>query len=303
MLEGGIRFTKMQAFGNDYVYIDAISQKIDSPKALAVQMSNRHFGVGSDGLVLICASDRADFRMRIFNHDGSEAEMCGNAVRSVAKFVYHYGMTDKTEFCVETLGGVKDLVLHVDGGVVKNITADIGQPVFDGDRVPVIAAGGKLINEPVTLGNKTFYATAMSLGNPHCVCFTEDVNELDLAKYGQLMENHAMFPQKANVEFCEVLSRGRLRLRTWERNTGETLACGTGCCACVTAGVLADVCDAAVEVEQLGGVTSVSWDEDTKRLLMTAPSEIVFEGVWRVSSIDTGEADKQNRLQNFAGRA
>ena len=282
MLKKELTFTKMQALGNDYVYIDAISQTIENPNELSRQISDRHFGVGSDGLVLICPSGSADFRMRMFNRDGSEAEMCGNAVRSVAKYVYTYGLTSEKEIKIETLGGIKSLFLEVRGTEVTNITADIGEPVLASEKVPVITDGPTFIGQPVTLDDRLFHTTAMSLGNPHCVSFVENVFNFDLEKYGPLMETNPIYPQKINVEFCEVIGDGKLRLRTWERNTGETLACGTGCCACVVAGTLNGLCKPAADVEQLGGFIRAEWDQSSKHLFMTGPSEIVFEGTWRI---------------------
>ena len=302
MLEAGLRFTKMQAFGNDFVYVDAISQAIANPEALALQMSDRRYGVGSDGLVLVCPSDCADFRMRIFNHDGSEAEMCGNAIRSLAKFVYYYGLTDKREMKIETIAGIKSLYLEVTGGAVTNITAEIGEPDFASEKIPVISDAPTFVGQPVLLRDRTFETTAISLGNPFCASFVEDILGFDLAKYGPLMENHEIYPKKINAIFCEVITKDRLRLRTWERNTGETMACGLGCCTSVVAGALLGLCKPVADVEQLGGVTHIEWENGKDRLFMTGPSEIVFEGIWRVSGSDTGAVDKKNKIQNFAGR-
>lgn len=300
---GVLRFTKMQALGNDYIYIDAITQTVPEPERLAKAICSRHYGVGSDGLVLICPSLHADFRMRIFNRDGSEAEMCGNALRSTAKFLYHYGFTTKTELELETLGGVKTLWLELSGGAVCNITADIGPPILDAARVPVLTDRPAFIARPVTLGDMIVPATAMSLGNPHCAVQVTDVYALNLKKYGPLLECSPLFPQKCNAEFFEVLSETRLRLRTWERNTGETLACGTGSCAAVVAGALSGLCAWACAVEQPGGVIHVRWDSESGHLLMKAPSEIVFEGVWRLEGHEASGADRRRGLRRSAGRA
>ena len=302
MLENGIRFTKMQAFGNDFVYIDATSQTIADPATLALQMSDRRYGVGADGLVLVCPSDCADFRMRIFNHDGSEAEMCGNAIRGAAKFIYNYGLTDRREMKIETLAGTKSLYLEVTGGAVTNITAEIGYPDFTSEKIPVITDGPTFIGQSVLLQDRAFETTAISLGNPFCASFVDDILGFDLAKYGPLMETHELFPRKINAIFCEVIERNRLRLRTWERNTGETMACGLGCCTSVVAGTVLGLCNPVADVEQLGGVTHIEWENGKDRLFMTGPSEIVFEGVWRVSHSDTGAIDRKNKIQNFAGR-
>ena len=303
MLKDGIRFTKMQALGNDFVYIDATSHAIAAPEALALQMSDRRYGVGSDGLVLVCPSDKADFRMRIFNHDGSEAEMCGNAIRSVAKFVYHYGLTDKREMKIETIAGNKTLYLEVAGGAVTNITAEIGEPDFSSKKIPVITAGPAFVGQSVCLQDRTFETTAISLGNPFCASFVDDIFGFDLAKYGPLMENNEIFPKKINAIFCEVIAKDSLRLRTWERNTGETMACGLGCCTSVVAGTVLGLCNPIADVEQLGGVTHIEWENGKDRLFMTGPSEIVFEGIWRVGDSETGAAFKERKIQNFAGRA
>ncbi len=299
----GLKFTKMQALGNDYIYIDAVNQLIERPETLARQMCNRHFGIGSDGLVLICPSHSADYKMRIFNFDGSEAEMCGNAIRSVAKFVYHYGMTKSQTVAVETIGGIKHLTMEVRDGAVTNITADLGKPVFDKEKIPVLTEKPDFVDQPVVLDDRVFHTTAISMGNPHCVSFVEDVDRLDLAKYGPLMEKNPLFPRKINAEFTQILSRDRLRMRTWERNTGETMACGTGCCVSVVAGTLTGRCDPIATIEQVGGLIHVAWDRTTGHMYMTGPSEIVFEGVWRVSHLETEPIDRTDRMSNFAGRA
>ena len=279
-----MKFTKMEGLGNDYIYINCFEEKIKYPEKLAVKMSDRHFGIGSDGLVLIMPDDNADFYMRMFNSDGTEAEMCGNGVRSVGKFVYDKGFTSKTEFTVETLGGIKRIFLDVENGKAKNITAVIGAPILEAKKVPVLCGSDRCIDHPVTLDDRLFHTTAISLGNPHCVSFIDDVDNFNLAKYGPLMENHEIFPRRVNAEFCEVVDRHTLKLRTWERGTGETLACATGCSTCVVGGVLTGRCDRRVDVHQIGGVTIIEWDEKTDNILMTAPSQMVFDGVITLDS-------------------
>ena len=279
-----LNFTKMQAYGNDYVYVETLTQNIKNLNELSRKLSDRHFGVGGDGMILICPSNIADFRMRVFNPDGTEAEMCGNGVRSVGKFVYDKGFTSKTEFTVETLGGIKRIHLDVKDGKAVNITAVIGAPILEAKKVPVLCGTEKCIDFPVTLADKKFFTTAISLGNPHCVSFIDDVDTFDLAKYGPLMEHHEIFPRRVNAEFCEVIDRGTLKLRTWERGTGETLACATGCSTCVVGGVLTDRCDRKVDVHQIGGVTHIEWDVKTGNILMTAPSEMVFDGTVTLDS-------------------
>lgn len=279
-----LNFTKMQAYGNDYVYIETITQSIKNLNELSRKLSDRHFGIGSDGMILICPSNIADFRMRVFNPDGTEAEMCGNGVRSVGKFVYDKGFTSKTEFTVETLGGIKRIYLDVENHKAKNITAVIGAPILEAKKVPVLCGSERCIDFPVKLDDRVFHTTAISLGNPHCVSFIDDVANFNLAKYGPLMEHHEIFPRRVNAEFCEVIDRNTLKLRTWERGTSETLACATGCSTCVVGGVLTDRCDRKADVHQIGGVTRIEWDAKTDNILMTAPSEMVFDGTVSLDS-------------------
>lgn len=273
-----ITFTKMQAYGNDYVYIDTLTQDLSNLNELAKFVSKKHFGICSDGMILVCPSEVADFRMRVFNPDGTEAEMCGNALRSVGMLVFEKGFTDKTEITVETLGGLKKIYLTLSAGHVSNITANIGAPIIEAEKVPAITKSECFIDKTVILDGRKFDTTAISLGNPHCVSFVNDLDELDLEKYGPLMENNQLFPHRINAEFCEVRDRSHLRLRTWERGTGETLACATGCATCIVGGVLTDRCDRKVDVEQIGGVTQVEWRAENNSLYITAPSNIVFDG-------------------------
>ncbi len=286
-------FTKMSAYGNDYVYVIDISENLKNRGEVSRIISERSFSVGSDGMIVIGKSENADFFMRVYNPDGTEAEMCGNGLRSSAKLVYEKGLTDKTEFTFETLGGIKKVSLDICKNKVKNITADIGRPEFDSEKIPlsltdireyrigkaddITVSRNRLIGEELKFGEKEFYATALSLGNPHLVLFCECTEEIDAAHFGPICENCRLFPHRTNVEFCSFLTRNIIKLRTWERGTGETNACATGCCACAAAGVLADKCDRKVSVIQKGGITQVEWD-DNGHLHMTAPSEIVFEG-------------------------
>lgn len=273
-----IRFTKMQAYGNDYVYIDTITQKLDNLNALSEFVSKKHFGICSDGMILVCPSEVADFRMRVFNPDGTEAEMCGNAVRSVGMLVYEKGFTNKTEITVETLGGIKKIYLTLKDGHVSNITANIGEPILEANCVPAVTGSECFIDKSVILDGRKFSTTAISLGNPHCVSFVDDLDELDLEKFGPLMEHNPLFPNRINAEFCQVVNRNHLKLRTWERGTGETLACATGCSTCTVGGVLTDRCDRKVSVEQIGGFTEVEWNINDNCIYITAPSTIVFDG-------------------------
>lgn len=281
-----ISFTKMQAYGNDYIYVNAIAQEIPDPGALSKEISRRHFGVGADGLVLVCPSDKADFRMRIFNPDGTEAEMCGNAIRSVAKYVFHYGLTKKTEFKIETLGGIKDMKLIVENGEVVNIHGQIGAPEFAAEKIPVLTEHPEFLNQPLQILDKEFFASCVSWGNPHTVIFVEDTESFDVHKYGPAVENCPVFPCRTNVTFAQVLDRKHIRIREWERGTGETLGCGTGCCTALVVAHRLGLCDREAVVLQPGGPLQVKWD-DQGFVHMIGPSHIVYQGVY---TYDSGKA-------------
>lgn len=275
-----VKFTKMQAYGNDYVYVDAIHQQIDNPNDLARKVSNRHFGIGSDGLVMICPSDTADFRMRMFNPDGSEGEMCGNALRSLSKFVYFHGLTDKTELVIETLGGMQHVTLIVEQGEVTNISANIGRPVLDAKKVPVNTKLEQFINQEIHILDRTFLASSISWGNPHTVIFMDNVADFQVEKYGPAIETATdIFPKKTNVTFAQIVNESYIKIREWERGTGETIGCGTGCCSAVVTGNLLGKCGRHVDVEQIGGILHVDFEEDDK-VRMTGPSHVVYEGVY-----------------------
>ena len=281
-----IKFTKMQAFGNDYVYIDAIHQTLDNLSELARYVSDRHFGIGSDGMVLICPSEVADFRMRMFNPDGTEGEMCGNALRSVGKYVYDHRLTDKTYVEIETFGGIQKLWFTVEDGYVTNIRADIGEPRLTPSLIPIASDLEQFVDQPMNILDREFRTTAVGWGNPHCVQFIEDVESFDVHKYGVAIEyNTALFPKKTNVTFAQVVDRNFIRMREWERGTGETIGCGTGCCTAVVAGVLTGQCDRKVTVMQIGGPLLVEWDEETNHVFMTGPSNTVFEAEIEVGHI------------------
>lgn len=289
------KFTKMQAYGNDYVYIDAINQKINNVHELAKYISNRHFGVGSDGLVLICKSDVADFRMRMFNPDGTEGEMCGNALRSLSKYVYDHKLTSKEELTIETLGGIQHVKLTVENGKAVNIEANIGKPVLDTKIIPVNTDLPEFIEQDVKVLDKVFKITAVSWGNPHCVMFIDDVDNFDVEKYGKEIEYKTeLFPNKTNVTFAQVVDRNTIKIREWERGTGETIGCGTGCCTATVAAVLTGRCDRKVSVHQIGGVLETNWDEQTGTMFMKGPSHTVFE-----SEIDVDNIIKKNRITNL----
>lgn len=274
-----INFTKMQAYGNDYIYINAISQKLNNLPELARFLTNRHFAIGSDGMVLICPSDVADFRMRIFNPDGSEGEMCGNAIRSVAKYVYDHKLTDKEEFLIETLGGIKKLKVFTENGEAVNIRANIGKPILSTAKIPVITDGlDEFVEQDVTVDDITLKITAVSWGNPHIVAFIDDVMNFDVHKYGPVLENmRSLFPNRTNVTFAQIVDDANIKIREWERGTGETIGCGTGCATAVVAAVITGRTGRDVTVEQIGGRLSIYWDEDSSEVYMTGPSHTVFE--------------------------
>ena len=281
-----MRFTKMQAYGNDYVYIDAIHQELPDLPSLARFVSDRHFAIGSDGMVLICPSDTADFRMRMFNPDGTEGEMCGNALRSVGKYVYDHMLTDKTEVYIETLGGIKHLWLETENGIAVNIKADIGEPVLDTKVIPVNTGLCEFVEQPVTAGGITLGITAVSWGNPHCVAFVEDTASFDVHGIGRELEYMtSLFPNKTNVTFAQVISDSYIKMREWERGTGETIGCGTGCATAVVAGVLTGRCKRHVSVEQIGGILDINWNEEDNHLYMTGVSNTVFEAEIDISAV------------------
>ena len=276
-----MKFTKMQGLGNDYVYVNCLKEKIADPPELARRISDRHFGVGSDGLIMINPSDKADFEMEMYNADGSRAEMCGNGIRCVGKYVYDYGLTDKTQISVETLAGIKHLDLTVENGKATLVKVDMGQPVFEPDRIPVKAEGSMVVNEPLEVDGKEYRMTCISMGNPHAVIFVDqDVRELPLEEIGPSFENHERFPKRINTEFVRVIDRHTAQMRVWERGSGETLACGTGTCAAAAACVLNGLTEDEVTVHLLGGDLYIKWDREKNTIYMTGPAEIVFEGEW-----------------------
>ena len=270
-----IKFTKMQGLGNDYVYIDAIHQNIENRTYLAQFVSNRNFGVGSDGLILVEKSDIADFKMTMFNSDGSQAEMCGNGIRCVAKFVYDKGLTDKTNLKIETLAGIKILLLNVKDGKVETVRVDMGEPILEPTKIPVMATTNHVKIEAY---DKKIDFTCVSMGNPHAVTIVDDVKNFDVKKYGKDIEVNKIFPQKANIEFAEIVDRNTIKMRVWERGTGETLACGTGSCATAVACALNGVTDRKVVIELLGGNLEIEWNENDNHVYMTGPAVTVFEG-------------------------
>ena len=275
-----MKFTKMQGLGNDYVYVNCLEEKVENASEVAIQVSDRHFGIGSDGLILICPSDAADFEMVMYNADGSRGEMCGNGIRCVAKYVYDYGLTDKTQISIETLGGIKYLDLTVEEGKVRLVKVDMGKPILDPAQIPIAAEGDTVINEPILVGGCEYRMTGVSMGNPHTVVFVDDVKNLEIEKIGPLFENHERFPKRINTEFVKVLDRQTVEMRVWERGSAETLACGTGACAVAVACILNGLTETEVTVKLLGGDLQIQWDREKDTVYMTGPAEVVFDGVW-----------------------
>ncbi len=273
-----IKFTKMHGLGNDYVYIDAINQKIENESSLAKFVSNRHFGIGSDGLILICKSEIADFKMRMFNSDGSEAEMCGNGIRCVGKFVYDKGLTNKTTVKIETLAGIKTLILNTKDGKVGTARVDMGEPILEAEKIPVISTEKPVKNLELEAENKKFKFTCVSMGNPHAITIVENTKEFDVEKYGKELEIDKAFPKKANIEFAQIVDRQNINMRVWERGAGETLACGTGACATAVACNLNGLTDRKVNIELLGGTLNIEWNETDNHVYMTGPAVTVFDG-------------------------
>ena len=275
--ENMIKFTKMQGLGNDYVYIDATKENIENPSVLAKYISDRHFGVGSDGLILICPSDKADFRMRMFNSDGSEAEMCGNGIRCVGKFVYDKKLIDKTLVTIETKAGIKTLKLNIKNKEVDTVRVDMGTPILESEKIPVITDEKIAQNLRLNALDKSFDFTCVSMGNPHAVTIVDNVSDFDVKKYGSILEINEVFPNKTNVEFVEIKDPENIKMRVWERGAGETLACGTGACASVVACNLNGLTKNNVNVELLGGNLNIELGEDN-HVYMTGPAVTVFEG-------------------------
>ena len=273
-----IKFTKMHGLGNDYVYMDAIHQHIENESTLAQVVSNRNFGIGSDGLILICKSEKADFKMRMFNSDGSEAEMCGNGIRCVGKFVYDKGLTQKTEVTIETLAGIKTLQLNVKEGKVETVKVDMGEPILEPNEIPVISEEKPVKNLKLKAEDKEFVFTCVSMGNPHAITIVENTKKFDVEKYGKVLEVDKAFPNKTNVEFIEIVDKNNIKMRVWERGAGETLACGTGACASVVACVLNNLTETNVNVELLGGKLEIEWNKNDNHVYMTGPAVTVFEG-------------------------
>ena len=273
-----MKFTKMHGCGNDYVYVNGFVEEIKDKPAFVKAVSDRHFGVGSDGAIFINPSKEADFEMEMYNADGTRAEMCGNGIRCVAKYVYDNGLTDRTHISIVSCGKVKYLDLNVEDGQVTSVRVNMGAPILTAKEVPVISGMEQSVDEPIIVGGKEYRMTCVSMGNPHAVVFMDDVANLDIAAVGPLFENHTAFPNRVNTEFVKVVDRSRVDMRVWERGTGETLACGTGCCATVVACILNGLTDNAVTVRVLGGEILIEWDREKNLVYMTGPATTVFEG-------------------------
>ena len=274
-----MKFTKMQGIGNDYIYVNCFKENVPDPESVSIKVSDRHFGIGGDGLVLIMPSDKADFRMRMFNADGSEGMMCGNASRCIGKYVYDKGLTDKTDITLETKSGIKKLHLNPENGKVKTVEVDMGEAILKPRDIPMNADGDSFVNKPVAVDGKEQNITAVSMGNPHAVIFTVSIDKLDLEKIGPSYENHPLFPERVNTEFCEVIDSRTLKMRVWERGSGETWACGTGACATAVAAVLNGFSkrDEEITLKLRGGDLKITYRSDN-HVIMCGEAETVFEG-------------------------
>ena len=274
-----MKFTKMQGCGNDYVYVNGMVEKVENKAQVVPALSDRHFGIGGDGVIFINKGEKADFEMEMYNADGSRSQMCGNGIRCVGKFVYDKGLTDQKEITVESFGAVKYLTLTVgEDNKVSKVKVDMDEPELQADKVPVKCDSEQAIKMPVEMNGKTYEMTCISMGNPHAVIFVEEITDDMVWVDGKALEVHSIFPERANIEFVQVVNRNHIKMRVWERGSGETFACGTGSCACVVAGVLNGLTDRNVTVSLLGGDLEIEWNEDNNRVYMTGPAVTVFEG-------------------------
>lgn len=275
-----MKFTKMHGCGNDYIYVNGFEEKIEQGKKpeLVKRLSDRHFGIGGDGVIFINPSKEADFEMEMYNADGSRAEMCGNGIRCVGKFVYDKGLTDKTEISVVSFGKIKYLTLYTENGKVATVRVNMGTPEFTAANIPVISDNGQVLDEEIEVNGQTYRMTCVSMGNPHAVVFVDDVKNLEIEQIGPFFESHERFPKRTNTEFVQPVDRNHVKMRVWERGTGETLACGTGCCATAAACVLNGLTENKVTVGLLGGELFIEWNREENLIFMTGPAETVFEG-------------------------
>jgi len=277
-----MKFTKMHGCGNDYVLVDAMNNKVENPAGFAKEICRRRFGVGADGLLLVANSDKADFRMRMFNPDGSEAEMCGNGIRCFAKYIYDHGLKKSETLKIETGNGILNIELRIDGGLVSSATVMMGEPILERAKIPVAGEEKQMLNDPLNVGGETFNVTAVSMGNPHAVVYVDSMENFEIEKYGPIFQSHAMFPERVNTNFVQVISRGEVRVRTWERGAGLTMACGTGCAAVCVAGALLGRTDRKITATVDGGVLSLEWRDDN-RVYLTGPAVEVFSAEYTIS--------------------
>ena len=280
-----MKFTKMHGCGNDYVYVNCFEETVENPGLVSKKISDRHFGIGSDGLILICPSNIADFRMEMYNSDGSEGAMCGNGVRCIAKYVYDYGLTDKTYVSLETKAGIKYLDMTVKDGKVAMVKVDMGAPLTKPDQIPAISDKEIIVDEPITVDGQEYRITCVSMGNPHGVVFVDDTDSIDIEKIGPKFEHHEMFPDRTNTEFIQIIDRNNIKMRVWERGAGETLACGTGTCASVYACILNGLTEKSVDVHLLGGCIHIDYDEEKNTIYMTGPAEVAFDGEIKLETL------------------
>ena len=275
-----IKFTKMQGCGNDYVYINGISEDVpvQGRDEIVRKLSDRHFGIGSDGVIFINSSDIADFEMEMWNADGTRSEMCGHGISCVAKYVYDYGLTDKEELDICSMGAIKHILLNVQAGKVATVQVDMGEPIIKGEFIPTASTLDKVVDYPSDVMGEEYRIACVSMGNRHAIIYINDTEKLDIDRIGPRIENHAFFPNRTNTEFVQNIDRKHIRMRVWERGTGETLACGTGCCALTVAGVLNGLTDREVDIDVLGGRIHVRWDETDNHVYMTGPAVTVFDG-------------------------
>ena len=272
-------FTKMHGLGNDYVCINCFRERVEDPPGFARTLCDRHYGIGADGLILICPSKGSDFKMEIYNSDGSVAGMCGNGIRCLGKYVYDYRLTGKETLSIETKSGIRNMHLHIQDGKACGAMVDMGVPRLNAHSIPILSEKDLVINDPIEVQKKNYRMTGISMGNPHAVIFLEEINGISLEETGRELEFHPRFPERANIEFCHVTARDRMEIRVWERGVGETLACGTGACAAVVASVLNDLTDEEVIVKLLGGELSVRWDRKVNHVFLEGPAVKVFDGV------------------------
>lgn len=272
-------FTKMHGLGNDYVCINCFRERVEDPPGFARTLCDRHYGIGADGLILICPSKVSDFKMEIYNSDGSVAGMCGNGIRCLGKYVYDYRLTGKETLSIETKSGIRNMHLHIQDGKACGAMVDMGVPRLNAHSIPILSKKDLVINDPIEVQEKNYRMTGISMRNPHAVIFSEEINGISLEETGRELEFHPRFPERANIEFCHVTARDRMEIRVWERGVGETLACGTGACAAVVASVLNDLTDEEVIVKLLGGELSVRWDRKVNHVFLEGPAVKVFDGV------------------------